>query len=57
VRGIEPIRRFRRPEYIAHRDFTPLECLPDDCLRKDYDALLPWRDGSPAAALEPALVA
>ena len=26
------IRRFRRPEYIAHRDFTPLECLPDDRL-------------------------
>src|SRR5208282_229469 len=26
------IRRFKRPEYIAHRDFTPLDCLPDDCL-------------------------
>lgn len=26
------IRRFQRPEYIAHRDFTPLEALPDDCL-------------------------
>jgi ectoine hydroxylase len=25
------IRRFKRPGYIAHRDFTPLECLPDDC--------------------------
>src|SRR5207244_3175048 len=23
------IRRFKRPEYIAHRDFTPIECLPD----------------------------
>jgi ectoine hydroxylase len=22
------IRRFKRPEYIAHRDFTPIECLP-----------------------------
>jgi quercetin dioxygenase-like cupin family protein len=31
------IRRFKRPEYIAHRDFTPIECLPDDCLVKDYD--------------------
>ena len=31
------IRRFKRPEYIAHRDFTPIECLPDDCLLKDYD--------------------
>ena len=26
------IRRFKRPEYIAHRDFTPLEAMPDDCL-------------------------
>ncbi|MGF1626106.1 MAG: phytanoyl-CoA dioxygenase family protein [Alphaproteobacteria bacterium] len=26
------IRRFSRPEWIAHRDFTPIECLPDDCL-------------------------
>jgi ectoine hydroxylase len=26
------IRRFKRPEYIAHRDFTPIEALPDDCL-------------------------
>ncbi len=26
------IRRFQRPEYVAHRDFTPLEPLPDDCL-------------------------
>ena len=28
------IRRFKRPEYIAHRDFTPLEVLPEDCLLK-----------------------
>ena len=26
------IRRFKRPEWIAHRDFTPIRCLPDDCL-------------------------
>ncbi len=26
------IRRFQRPEWIAHRDFTPIDCLPDDCL-------------------------
>ena len=26
------IRRFKRPEWIAHRDFAPIECLPDDCL-------------------------
>lgn len=26
------IRQFKRPEWIAHRDFTPVECLSDDCL-------------------------
>jgi ectoine hydroxylase len=26
------IRRFKRPAYIAHRDFAPIQCLPDDCL-------------------------
>jgi len=45
------IRRFQRPEYIAHRDFTPIECLPDDCLRVEYPVALPWRDGMPASAL------
>jgi len=28
------IRRFKRPEWIAHRDFTPITCLADDCLRE-----------------------
>jgi ectoine hydroxylase len=46
------IRRFKRPEYIAHRDFTPIETLPDDCLLKDYPVDLPWRNGMPASALE-----
>ena len=46
------IRRFKRPEYIAHRDFTPIECLPDDCLRKPYPVELPWKNGVPASALE-----
>jgi ectoine hydroxylase len=46
------IRRFRRPEYIAHRDFTPIDCLPDDALLKDYPVSLPWKDGLPASALE-----
>jgi ectoine hydroxylase len=46
------IRRFKRPEYIAHRDFTPIECLPDDCLLKSYAVDLPWRNGMPASALE-----
>ncbi len=46
------IRRHKRPEYIAHRDFTPIECLPDDCLLKSYPVDLPWKDGMPASALE-----
>ena len=46
------IRRHKRPVYIAHRDFTPIECLPDDCLVKDYPTDLPWRDGVPASALQ-----
>ncbi len=45
------IRRFKRPEYIAHRDFTPIECLPDDCLLKPYPVDLPWAKGLPASAL------
>ena len=45
------IRRFKRPEFIAHRDFSPIECLPDDCLLKDYAVELPWRKGMPASAL------
>jgi ectoine hydroxylase len=28
------IRSFKRAEWIAHRDFTPIEPLPDDCLMK-----------------------
>ena len=46
------IRRFKRPEYIAHRDFTPIECLPDDCLVKTYPVELPWKDGTPDSALK-----
>jgi len=45
------IRRFKRPEYIAHREFAPIECLPDDCLLKDYPVELPWKDGMPGSAL------
>ena len=45
------IRRFKRPEYIAHRDFRPIECLPDDCLLRDYPVDLPWKGGMPASAL------
>jgi ectoine hydroxylase len=49
------IRRHKRVEYIAHRDFTPIECLPDDCLLKDYAVDLPWQDGLPASALRTSL--
>jgi ectoine hydroxylase len=44
------IRRHKRVEWIAHRDFTPIEMLPDDCLRRDYPVDLPWKDGTPASA-------
>ena len=44
------IRRYQRAEYIAHRDFTAIECLPDDCLLKDYPVDLPWKDGVPQSA-------
>ncbi|MBA3772161.1 MAG: phytanoyl-CoA dioxygenase family protein [Ramlibacter sp.] len=50
------IRRFKRPEFIAHRDFTAIECLPDDCLLKDYPVDLPWKDGLPASALQTSTV-
>jgi ectoine hydroxylase len=46
------IRRFKRPEYIAHRDFTPIECLPDDCLLREYPVEVPWKNGLPASALQ-----
>src|SRR6188474_2998385 len=49
------IRRFKRPEYIAHRNFAPIECLPDDCLLKPYPVDLPWKDGTPASALQTSL--
>ena len=45
------IRRFKRPGYIAHRQFDAIECLPDDCLLKDYPVDLPWKDGTPQAEL------
>jgi ectoine hydroxylase len=46
------IRRHKRPEYIAHRDFAAIECLPDDCLLKNYPVDLPWKDGVPVTALQ-----
>jgi len=49
------IRRHKRPEYIAHRDFTPIEMLPDDCLLKPYPVELPWKNGLPESALRTSL--
>ena len=49
------IRRYKRPEYIAHRDFTAISCLPDDCLLKAYPVSLPWENGLPASALQTSL--
>jgi len=51
------IRRFKRPEYIAHRDFTPIRTLPDDCLLKPYPVDLPWKDGTPESALKTEMAA
>jgi ectoine hydroxylase len=48
------IRRCKRPGYIAHRDFTPIKCLPDDCLLKHYEVPLPWKDGTPQDELKAA---
>jgi ectoine hydroxylase len=45
------IRRFKRPEYIAHRDFAPIACLPEDCLLVPYPVDVPWKNGMPASAL------
>lgn len=49
------IRRHKRPEYIAHRDFTPIEMLPDDCLLKAYPVDVPWKNGLPESALKTSL--
>jgi len=32
VRGFEPLTKFTRPEWIAHRDFTPIKPTDDDSL-------------------------
>ena len=49
------IRRFKRKEYIAHRNFSPIKCLPDDCLIKEYDVDLPWENGVPSSAYKTSL--
>jgi len=50
--AVSTISAASSPEYIAHRDFSPIQCLPDDCLLRDYD--VPRRgDGTPEEAIEP----
>ncbi|MGJ7611533.1 MULTISPECIES: phytanoyl-CoA dioxygenase family protein [unclassified Variovorax] len=49
------IRRHKRPEFIAHRDFTPIEMLPDDCLLAPYPVDVPWKHGLPESALRTSL--
>ena len=46
------ITRFHRPGFISHRSFDVIECLPDDCLLRDYEVELPWSNGIPASELE-----
>jgi len=46
------IRLHKRPEYIAHRCFDAIECLPDDCLLCESPVELPWKRGMPASALQ-----
>ena len=36
------ITRFTRPPYIAHRNFTPIQQLPDNCLLDPSVKGLPW---------------
>ncbi len=49
------IRRHKRPEFIAHRNFAPIEMLPDDCLLKPYPVDVPWKNGLPDSALQTSL--
>jgi ectoine hydroxylase len=51
------IRQFKRPAYIAQREFDAIQCLPDDCLLKEYEVELPWKHGVPESALRPQLAA
>ena len=44
------ITKFNRPDYIAHRDFTPISTLSDDCLLRDDIKGLPWPTAQKRAA-------
>ena len=36
--------------FLEH--LSPIECLPDDCLTKDYEVNLPWEKGVPESAYQ-----
>ncbi len=44
------IRQYTRPDYIAHRDFTPIQTLGDDCLLRPDVKGLPWPAAQQQAA-------
>ena len=44
------IRRFKRPGYIAHRDFTPIRACPTTACSSTTTCRLPWKDGTPPGA-------
>lgn len=46
------VRRFKRPEWIAHCEFTPIECLADDGLLHKVPVELPWAQGTRASAAQ-----
>ncbi len=40
------ITKYKRPEFKAQRDFSPIECLADDCLLDNQvEVSLPWKEG------------
>ena len=43
MRGIEHIRKPTRPEWIAHRDFTPIEPVPDSALSAIPAMVTKWQ--------------
>lgn len=43
------ITRHHRPDFIAHRDFTPIQTLSDNCLLRSDEHGLPWPTAKVAA--------
>ena len=40
---------------LENIDFTHIECLPNDCLIKDYQVDLPWEKRGPQSAFQTSL--